>query len=99
VADAYIEGAKRWQESVRAMGGKTGEESVEAPPRGERGPRRNEAATPAAAGPAVVKVNKGNRKLVAAGTAEDVEIQMELEQGGGEAPEADGAETSETTEK
>ena len=43
------------------------------------------------AGPSVVKVNKG-RKLVAAGTAEDVEILMELEQ----APVVDADEAAAT---
>src|SRR6185312_7953637 len=76
VADAYLEGSKKWQEKVRSMGNK--EAKAEAPEREERSARRTESA-PAAGGPSVVKVNKG-RKLVAAGTAEDVEIQMELEQ-------------------
>ena len=62
-----------------------GNKASEAQPSGrvspeERGirPRANPEA-PVSSGPAVVKVNKG-RKLVAAGTAEDVEILMELEQ-------------------
>ena len=76
VADAYLEGAKKYQEKVRAMGNKAAEGGKEA--REER-PTRRGPAEAAAAGPSVVKVNKG-RKLVAAGTAEDVEILMELEQ-------------------
>ena len=96
-AEAYIEGAKRYTEKIRASGNKMGDEREAAAPaaRMERGPRRNERsdAPAASAGPAVVKVNKGSRKLVAAGTAEDVEIQMELEQGApvdaAEAPDAD----------
>jgi small subunit ribosomal protein S2 len=75
VADAYIEGAKQWQEKVRAVGNKE-QETGETQVRRSRPARESAAPT---GGPAVVKVNKG-RKLVAAGTAEDVEIQMELEQ-------------------
>ena len=85
VADAYLEGAKLWQENVRSEGSKP-QTSDDRPMRLER-PRRdgrgNDTAA-ASAGPAVVKINKG-RKLVAAGTAEDVEIQMELD--GGAPPE------------
>jgi small subunit ribosomal protein S2 len=78
VADAYLEGAKKWQENVRAMGDKR-EAPVQAAPQ-ERAPRPGAKET--GPGPAVVKVTKpGSRKLVAAGTAEDVEIQMEVEQG------------------
>lgn len=81
VADAYLEGAKRYQEKVRSMGDK--QERSEAPE--QRAPRAAAAPKEAPAGPSVVKVTKpGSRKLVAAGTAEDVEIQMEVE---GAAPE------------
>ncbi|WP_413289365.1 30S ribosomal protein S2 [Bdellovibrio sp. HCB337] len=90
VADAYLEGAKTWEQKLRTMTDKQsdlakeekGEVREEAPKR--RAPR---AGAPAAAaktaaakpaGPAVVKATKA-RKLVAAGTAEDVEIQAELE--------------------
>jgi small subunit ribosomal protein S2 len=84
IAEAFNEGSKKWQEKVRASGG--GKER-EMPTTGrvdasERGAARRGAAgdSPAvAAGPVVTKVNKG-RKLVAAGTAEDVEILMELDQ-------------------
>ena len=92
VADAYMEGAKKYQESVRAMGNKVQEGRPEARTE-ERAPRRGDG--PLSAGPSIVKVNKG-RKLVAAGTAEDVEILMELEQPQVE-PDAD-AETTEKTE-
>jgi len=86
VADSYLEGAKRYQEKVRASGDKQDRfeaaEQQQQQPR-ERGPRGP--AKEAAPMPAVVKVSKpGARKLVAAGTAEDVEIQMEVE---GAAPE------------
>jgi small subunit ribosomal protein S2 len=92
VADAYLEGAKKYQEKVRAMGNKAAEAKVEAAPAETRPSRRGETAA-AGAGPSVVKVNKG-RKLVAAGTAEDVEIQMELEQ-----PSAETTEETDTAEK
>lgn len=102
IAEAHVEGSKRWQEKVRAQG-QEGKEAVAsepaaAPARSERGGRRGAAPKEApapAAGPAVVKVSKG-RKLVAAGTAEDVEIQMELEQDP-TATETDSGETA--TEK
>jgi len=107
VADSYLEGAKQWQEKIRsgAVEKPEAEERAERPERSERAdrpqrggrgrpgakaPAAKEAATPAP-GPAVVKVNKG-RKLVAAGTAEDVEIAMELDQ----APAAETDETENT---
>lgn len=108
VADSYLEGAKQWQEKVRAGGGEKPEaeareertersERGDRPQRGGRGRRgeapAKEAATPAA-GPAVVKVSKANRKLVAAGTAEDVEIAMELDQAPTETAETDETENT-----
>jgi small subunit ribosomal protein S2 len=93
VAEAFVEGSKKWQERVRAMGDKKeGKELREEAPVRTRSAQK-EAAPATAAGPAVVKVSKG-RKLVAAGTAEDVEIQMEVEQG--VAPEA---ETTDSEDK
>jgi len=98
VADAFIEGAKQWTETVRASGNKA-ETREEAPARADRGAGRSGRpdAAPQAAGPSVVKVTKANRKLVAAGTAEDVEIAMELEQAPTETTEAtdDAAEPTE----
>lgn len=90
VADAYLEGAKTWEQKLRTMTDKQsdlvaekGEIKEDAPKR--RAPRAGGPAAPAAktaaakpAGPTVVKATKA-RKLVAAGTAEDVEIQAELE--------------------
>jgi small subunit ribosomal protein S2 len=92
IADAYLEGAKTWEANIRTMTDKQSDVAKdekaagkeEAPKR--RGPRPTgtSAAAPAAAapkkaaGPTVVKANKA-RKLVAAGTAEEVEIQAELE--------------------
>jgi small subunit ribosomal protein S2 len=91
VADAFIEGSKVWEQKLRASSDKQsdlakeekGEIREEAPKR--RAARPGAGATPAKpavaakpAGPAIVKAAKA-RKLVAAGTAEDVEIQAELE--------------------
>ena len=102
IADAYVEGAKEWTDNVREQGGKPqAADDARGPMRAER-PRRERGAGDAAAaapgaagGPAVVKINKG-RKLVAAGTAEDVEIQMELENGA--PPEDANTESSETAD-
>lgn len=92
VAEAYLEGSKRYTEKIRATGGDKKEARAERTE--ERAPRPARATeTAAAAGPAVVKKVSKGRKLVAAGTAEDVEIQMELEQ----APEQE-AETTEDKE-
>jgi len=93
VADAYLEGAKKYQEKVRASGNKSSEDRPE-PTRRREAPAAAAAAGAAGAGPSVVKVNKG-RKLVAAGTAEDVEIAMELEQPVAPEAEADKPETEE----
>ena len=95
VAEAFVEGSKKWQERVRAMGDKRDvkEEREEAPVRARSAPKEAAVAPTPAPGPAVVKVSKG-RKLVAAGTAEDVEIQMEVEQGA--PPEA---ETTDSEDK
>lgn len=102
VADSYIEGAKVWEQKLRTMTDKKSDTEKEAvaareeqPERGGRRPARG--GKPAAdapkksEGPTVVKATKA-RKLVAAGTAEDVEIQAELEK-----PVADegGEETAE----
>jgi small subunit ribosomal protein S2 len=85
VADAYLEGAEKYKEAIRASGNRPVEGRTERPQE-ERTQQRTRGDAPASPGPSVVKVNKG-RKLVAAGTAEDVEILMELEQP--QAPEAD----------
>jgi small subunit ribosomal protein S2 len=102
IAEAFLEGSKKWQEKVRASGGDRKEREMPAPGRvdaSERGAARRGAASQTEAPPVTVvtKVNKG-RKLVAAGTAEDVEILMEVEgsapEGATEAPtDADTAET------
>ena len=96
IADAFVEGSKRWQEKVRASGDKKEirAEQVERPARAAA--RGAAPAAEAAAGPVVQKVSKG-RKLVAAGTAEDVEIQMEVE---GAAPaETNEEDAANTTDK
>ncbi len=85
VADAYLEGAKEWEGKLRTMTDKQSDVAKEA--KSEDAAPKRRAAKPGAkeapkkaAGPTVVKATKG-RKLVAAGTAEEVEIQAELEQG------------------
>lgn len=88
VAEAFIEGAKEHQVKLRTQTDKGSDLEAEmkgetaAPERKGRGPARG--AKPAAqetkkaAGPEVVKVTKA-RKLVAAGLAEKIEIEAELE--------------------
>lgn len=75
VADSYLEGAKLYQDKIRSSSDKMDE----AQERSSKGETKAESAAAAAA----------RRKLVAVGTAEDVEIAAELEQG----------ETAETTEE
>ncbi len=87
VADAFIEGAKLWDQKIRTQTDKQSDidkddqeargDAKEAPRQRRTRPGSAEAAKKAE-GPTVVKVTKA-RKLVAAGTAEDVEIQAELE--------------------
>jgi small subunit ribosomal protein S2 len=86
VAEAYLEGAKEWENKLRTMTDKQSDvakearaEAKEEAPK-KRGPRAGVKEAPKkAAGPAIVKASKA-RKLVAAGTAEEVEIQAELEE-------------------
>lgn len=93
IADSYIEGAKAWEQKLRTQTDKASdlakekgdEETQEAAPkrRAPRGAPGAKGAAPAdktateKKAPTVVK--KPSRKLVAAGTAELVEIQAELE--------------------
>jgi small subunit ribosomal protein S2 len=91
VAESFLEGAKEYKETAR--------KEAEAPAKEEQRQERRPAPKAAkevevSSGPAVVKVSKA-RKLVAAGTADDVEIAMELE---GQKEEEAPAE-EETTEK
>ncbi|MCX7977579.1 MAG: 30S ribosomal protein S2 [Bdellovibrionaceae bacterium] len=83
IADAYIEGAKIWEQKLRTMTDKQAEakpevkeEKEETRKRGRAG--RGAAETKKPTGPAVVKATKAP-KLVAAGTAEEIEIAAELE--------------------
>jgi small subunit ribosomal protein S2 len=102
VADAFNEGAKTWQEELKKQGDKAPQESEAKEARGER-KGRDRGGKPAqkevaeGAGPAVFKFSKG-RKLVAAGTADEVEIEMELERGEQTAGEDSETETTETKE-
>lgn len=72
VADAYLAGAKKWEQKLRTQTDKQSDVEAEK--------KETKKAAPAAeqTGPAVVKASKG-RKLVAAGTAEEVEILAEVE--------------------
>ncbi len=70
VADSFLEGQAQWQEALKNKKEEAIEEKTEAPTK-ETKPTQE-------GGPAIVKMNKG-RKLVAAGTADEVEIKMELE--------------------
>lgn len=86
IADAYLEGAKEWEGKLRTMTDKQSDVAKEAKAEGKEeapkkrgGPKAGAKEAPKkAAGPTVVKTTKA-RKLVAAGTAEEVEIQAELE--------------------
>ncbi|MCM2280220.1 MAG: 30S ribosomal protein S2 [Bdellovibrionaceae bacterium] len=94
VADSYLEGAKMYESKLRTQTDKESDLEKEmaapaaaAPPSERRERRPGGGRKPAAAaaagaeksGPSVVKANK-TRKLVAAGLADEVEIQQELEE-------------------
>ena len=87
IADSYLEGAKEYESKLRTMTDKASdtekeEKVVAAPERKGRGPRGGGKAAPVekkTEGPAVIKASKA-RKLVAAGMAEKLEIEAELEQ-------------------
>lgn len=112
IADSFMEGAKVWSEKVRSQTNKSEEptekdETQQQPeksrgrgPRGGRGVDKTAAAANAApaAGPSVVKVSRG-RKLVAAGTAEDVEIAMELDSNDVSSEDTTAESTTEGQEK
>lgn len=97
VADAYLEGAQIYEQKLRSqtdkasdlekekMGEAAGPQTESTrrerrPGRAASAPAAAGASTPKAGGPAVVKAAK-TRKLVAAGLADEVEIQQELEEG------------------
>ena len=80
IADSYMEGAKVWEQKMRTntdKGSDLAKEKTEMSDekRPARAPKAED--KKAAAGPSVVKANK-TRKLVAAGTADLVEIEAEL---------------------
>ncbi len=99
IADSFIEGAKLWEQKLRTMTDKQSDvektdktEKTEKMDKDVR-PRKTKAggkpeAPKKAAGPEIVKVQK-QRKLVAAGLAEEVEIQAELENSEVPAPEGE----------
>lgn len=99
IADAYNEGAKDWEEEVKRMAVEAEKAEKEAAQKAKEEPK---APSPAAGGPTVVRVGKG-RKMVAAGTADEVEIALELEakeQQTEEAPSEEAAtETPEATKE
>lgn len=86
IAESYIEGAKVWEQKLRTVSDKQADttervakiEDKEAPKKRGAAPARSGKAQDKKAEPAIVKVTKA-RKLVAAGTADEVEIQAELE--------------------
>jgi small subunit ribosomal protein S2 len=96
IADSFNEGAKEYEAKLRQSGNAPDKDEVAAKPMAKEDAPRRRGARPEPkvedkkAGPSVVKASK-TRKLVAAGTADDVEIQQELEEG--EKPET--AETEE----
>lgn len=83
IADSYMEGAKEWENKIRSQtdkGSDIAKEKGDVPQEAVRKPFIKAGGKPAAqesAGPTIVKANK-TRKLVAAGTAELVEIEAEL---------------------
>lgn len=96
IADSFNEGAKEYDAKLRQSGNAPDKDEAAAKPMAKedaprrRGARPEPKAEDKKAGPSIVKASK-TRKLVAAGTADDVEIQQELEEG--EKPET--AETEE----
>ncbi|MBK7889828.1 MAG: 30S ribosomal protein S2 [Bdellovibrionales bacterium] len=92
VAESYNEGAQEWEQKMRSNSDKKSdlakekEEMAAAKPEAAKRGRRPEKVEEKKPGPAVVKASK-TRKLVAAGTADDVEIQQELEEGETTTPE------------
>ncbi len=95
MADAFNEGAAEWNEELKKGGGRKEEVAPEKEARQDRprgkgrpGAKEDEQKT----GPAIVTVNR--RKLVAAGTADEVEIAAEIEAGATETPEDDVSTTT-----
>ena len=95
IADSYAEGAKEWENKIRSQTDKASDVAKEKGDAAQDAARKSfvkasgKPAVPAkteSAGPTVVKANK-TRKLVAAGTAELVEIEAELNEKKDEAAE------------
>ena len=91
VADSFIEGAKEYQAKLRTQTDKASDveqeqkDAAPAPEKRGRGPKAGGKTTAVpekkeTAGPSVIKASKA-RKLVAAGLAEKIEIEAELEEG------------------
>ena len=89
VADSYLEGAEEYEQKLRTSSDKNSDNDKDSKPQPKEVRQRRDAPKAAAAaprdevkksqGPAVVKANK-TRKLVAAGLADVVEIEKELEE-------------------
>lgn len=101
MADSYNEGAKDWEKEVKRMAAEAEKAEKEAAKQAKEAPAPDDSGD----GPEVVRVNKG-RKLVAAGTADEVEIAAEVEAAATtdepaetEATEAPEAEATATEEK
>jgi small subunit ribosomal protein S2 len=93
MADAFSEGAKEWEVRRRSESDKRSEEKeVE---KEAKVPTADQAKD--AGGPQVVKMTK--RKLVAAGTADDLEISLELDQKEGETTTEETSEDVKTEDK
>ena len=73
VSDAYLAGAKKWEEKLRSQTDKKSDKEIE-----EKAKNKKKETSKNQKGPSVIKVNRG-RKLVAAGTADEVEILHEVE--------------------
>ena len=94
IADSFLEGAQAWEEELKSRADKQEEIKEEKP-----AAKEVESKPASEGGPAVVKVSKG-RRLVAAGTADQVEIEMELDKQTQETTGAEEAtETTNTTEE
>jgi small subunit ribosomal protein S2 len=73
VSDAYLAGAKKWEQKLRTQTDKQSDVEAE-----KKEVKEAKAAPAELKGPSVVKATKG-RKLVAAGTADEIEILHEVE--------------------
>ena len=77
VADAYLAGAKKWEEKLRAQTDKQSDIEEEQEQQQEQKTKKQKASKESE-GPSVIKITKG-RKLVAAGTADEIELLHEVE--------------------